>query len=68
MINLDPAVKAMQVKSISAKLCSSVSGQVRRKIKVDKIILNTIGSFEVAFLHTDFHILWNVYLRSMNSV
>ncbi|KAH3849887.1 alanine aminotransferase 1-like [Dreissena polymorpha] len=27
VINLDPAVKAIQIKSISAKLCSSVSGQ-----------------------------------------
>ena len=28
MINLDPEVKVMQVKSISAKLCSAVAGQV----------------------------------------
>ena len=29
VINLDPEVKTMQLKSISAKLCSAVAGQVR---------------------------------------
>lgn len=35
VINLDPAVKAMQVKSISAKLCSSVSGQTAMDVVVN---------------------------------
>lgn len=35
VINLDPAVKAMLVKSISAKLCSSVSGQAVMDIVVN---------------------------------
>ncbi|XP_062591773.1 alanine aminotransferase 1-like [Saccostrea cucullata] len=35
VINLEPPVKAMQVKSISAKLCSSVSGQVAMDVVVN---------------------------------
>ncbi|XP_048772562.2 alanine aminotransferase 1-like [Ostrea edulis] len=35
VINLEPAVKAMQVKSISAKLCSSVSGQTAMDVVVN---------------------------------
>ncbi|WAR13513.1 ALAT2-like protein [Mya arenaria] len=35
VINLDPAVKVMQLKSISAKLCSSVSGQAVMDVVVN---------------------------------
>ncbi|KAK3086013.1 hypothetical protein FSP39_012147 [Pinctada imbricata] len=35
VINLDPDVKAMQIKSISAKLCSSVAGQAAMDVVVN---------------------------------
>lgn len=35
VINLDPQVKVMQVKSISAKLCSAISGQVAMDVVVN---------------------------------
>lgn len=37
-INFDPDVKAMLVKSISAKLCSSVSGQVGLFLRECKLL------------------------------